>query len=123
MLGFGAETFYFVYINDICEVSILLRFVLFAGDTNFFCSLSENIESEMVKLKIWLDVNYLSLNLIRTKFMVFAKRSKDEVSSSIDGVKIEKVSEFRFLGITMNENLTWKLHVPYVKNKLSKNIW
>lgn len=96
---------FILYINDICEVSKLLRFVLFADDTNFFCSgddlktLSENTESEIVKLKIWFDVNKLSLNLIKSKFMVFAKRSKDEVSLSIDGVNIEKVSELRFLGI------------------------
>lgn len=49
---------FILYINDICEVSKLLWFVLFAGDTNFFCSednlktLSENTESEIVKLKI-----------------------------------------------------------------------
>ena len=55
--------------------------------------------------------------------MVFAKRSKDDVSLSINGVNIEKVSEFKFLGITLDENLTWKSHVSYVKKKLSKNIF
>ena len=57
---------FILYINDICESSKVLRFVLFADDTNFFCSgdnlktLSECIQSEMVKLKIWFYVNKLS---------------------------------------------------------------
>lgn len=120
---------FILYINDICDISELLRFVLFADDTNFFCSgdnlktLSKNIESEMVKLTTWFNVNKLSLNLEKTKFMVFAKRSKDIVSLSINGVNIEKVSEFKFLGVTLDENLTWKPHVSYVKKKVSKNIF
>ena len=47
--------------------------------------------------------------------MVFAKRSKEEVSLFIDGVKIERV-----LGIILDENLTWKSHVSYVKKKTVK---
>ena len=49
---------FILYIDDICEVSELLHFVLFAVDTNLFCSgdnlitWSNNIENEMVKYEI-----------------------------------------------------------------------
>ena len=49
---------FILYINDICDVSKILQFVLFA-DTNFFCSgddlgiIAENINNEMIKLKRW----------------------------------------------------------------------
>ena len=52
---------FILYINDICRVSNVLRLVLFADDTNIFCSgenleqLVENIEHEMHKLKTWFD--------------------------------------------------------------------
>jgi len=64
----------------------------------------------MTKLKKWFDVNN-SLNLEKTKFMVFANRKINKsVALSIDGVDIETVFEFRFLGAIMDDKLTWKPH-------------
>ena len=78
----------------------------------------------MKKLKKWFDVNKLSLNQEKTKFMIFGNREKDdEVVLSIDGVVIERVSEFRFLGVIMDEKLTWKPHIAHVKKKMSKSIF
>jgi len=92
---------FILYINDICETSTLLQFVLFADNTNCFSSgddsnmLSKCIGHEMVKLKRWFVENKLTLHLNKTKFMVFANRKKDEnISLSINGVFIERVSEF-----------------------------
>lgn len=57
-------------------------------------ALANNIEDEMVKLKLWFDLNKLSLNL--NKFMIFCNKRKEEVSLSINNVNIEKVREIRF---------------------------
>ena len=40
----------------------------------------------------------------------------------IDDVVTERVEKCKFLGITIDENLTWKLHIQPVENKVSKNI-
>ena len=40
----------------------------------------------------------------------------------IGGIKIDKVSNFNFLGLTINENLSWKPHVDVIANKLSKYV-
>lgn len=63
------QKLFILYINDICEVSKIMQFVLFADDTNLFCSgddlisLAETITNEMIKLKKWFNKNKLSLNL------------------------------------------------------------
>ena len=63
---------FLLYINDICNVSNLLKFVLFADDTNIFCSstslydLQYTINRELAKLFVWFSVNRLSLNLCKT---------------------------------------------------------
>ena len=68
---------FILYINDICNVSNVLKLVLFADDTNIFFSgddlyqLVEAINFEISKLKLWFDNNKLSLNLSKTKFMLF----------------------------------------------------
>lgn len=121
---------FILYINDICDVSKLLNFVLFADDTNIYLSgnyLNElviSMEQEMVKVKDWFDINRLSLNLKKTKFMIFGNRKKDEsIVLSIAGTKIMKVREIRFLGVLLDEGLTWKPHISHIQKKISKSIF
>ena len=120
---------FILYINDICEVSKIMQFVLFADDTNFFCSgndlncLAEKITNEMLKLKKWFNQNKLSLNLKKTKFMVFSNLKQEEVVLSIDGVDIERVNEFKFLGVVLDDKLTWKNHIAHVKSKVAKSLF
>lgn len=50
--------------------------------------------------------------------MVFTNTKKDEnVSLSINDV-IEKVSEIHFLGVIVDDKLTWKPCVAYIQNKM-----
>ena len=56
--------------------------------------------------------------------MVFSKRKQDgNVSLTINGVAVERVFEFRFLGVIMDEKLSWKSLIKHVKTKVSKNIF
>ena len=60
---------FIIYKNDIVNVSTILKFVLFADNTNLFSShdnlakLIENINQEMTKVVNWLKINKLSLNI------------------------------------------------------------
>lgn len=66
---FGPKLF-MLYINDKRSVFELLNLVLFADDTNIFCSgddLKRLLEAITAELKLWIYSNKLSLNLIETK--------------------------------------------------------
>ena len=86
--------FFFLYINDINNVSNLLNLILFADDTNVFMShkdLSDMLNLEMDKLSISFKAKKLSLNLKKTKFMVFKPRQMRSICNiqiSIDNKKI-----------------------------------
>ncbi len=60
----------------------------------------------------------------KTKYMIFHTPRKriQELEIKIDDILIEKVSEFNFLGVTINENLNWKCHIDKISNKISRNI-
>ena len=65
------------YINDICNVSNILDFILYADDTNVFYK-HENIDmmckivsAELDKLSTWFALNKLALNISKTNFMIF----------------------------------------------------
>ena len=64
----------------ICNALTILKFILFADDTNVFYSgvdiqtLCECIRCELDKLHVWLSVNTLSLNVDNTNFILFDNR-------------------------------------------------
>ena len=66
---------FILYINDIVCCSDVLKFILFADDTNIFYShldsgkLEEIVNGELVKLAQWIIANKLSLNAQKTNFM------------------------------------------------------
>ena len=95
--------FFLLYINDInLNASSLLNLILFADDTNVFMShkdpdyLSNMSNLEMDKLSIWFKANKLSLNLKKTKVMVFRpsqKRMDCDIQTSIDNQHIVRVKD------------------------------
>ena len=64
---------FLLYINDLCNVSKALDFILFADDTNIFFShnvpnqLMEIVNNELKKLSSWFQANKLSINIKKIK--------------------------------------------------------
>ena len=98
--------FFLLYINDICNVSEIVNLILFADDTNIFLShndhnyLVNTLNVEINKLFDWFNINKLSLNLKKTKCMVFKARQRrycPNIQLKIDDRCIDQVSETVFL--------------------------
>ena len=123
------KTTVILYINDICNVSSVLNFTLFADDTNIFCShdnvlsLCRLASNELDKLSVWFAVNKLSLNVDKTNYMIFDNRKvPSDLHVSINGTNIERVNVTKFLGVLIDCNLSWKDQINNVSKKLSKSI-
>ena len=91
---FGPALF-ILYINDMCNVSMLMKSIVFADDTNLFYSgdnlsqVCETVSTELVKLRRWFQVNKLSLNIATTNFRIFGnKQCEDNHVVSINGMNI-----------------------------------
>jgi len=125
---------FILYINDLHTTSNILNFILFADDTNIFYShksiktLFETVNNELKKVEDWFKSNKLSLNANKTNYILFFKSTKiNDIplrlpSLIINDVIIERKLSVNFLGIQMDENLTWKNHIQIVENKISKNL-
>ena len=72
-----------------------------------------NISSEFEKINVWLKLNQLSLNVKKTKSVIFNRKQKQiaAITLSINGEDIENIEHFNFLGIILDENLSWKNHI------------
>ena len=89
--------------------------------------ISTLINSELNKIADWLAVNKLSLNVQKTKFMIFHYRQRvltenDIPCLMINDTLIERVTEFNFLGLTVNEYMNWNSHVQKIANKISRTL-
>ena len=107
----------------------MLSFILFADDTNLFLShqdtytLYNTMNQELKKISTWLSTNKLSLNVNKTHFMIFKTKNRtfsQRMSITIDGQQIEQVKYTKFLGLFIDEELSWKYHINHVTMKISK---
>ena len=122
--------------NDIAKVTNKFHFTLYADDTSLIepiCSFtsslsntseaSEAINKELKLITDWLCLNKLSLNAKKTKMMIFHHRQRNiknlKLNLTINDTKIEQVNEFNFLGLLLDECLTWNSHIQKIASKIS----
>ena len=92
---------FLIYINYIANVSTVLFLIIFADDTNAFISgkntaeLIRQMNEELEKLVIWLEVNKLKLNIKKTHFIIFST-TKQTITEQLC---IKQVDNTKFLGV------------------------
>ena len=78
------------------------------------------------KIMEWLKSNKLHTNVNKTVAMLFHTWQKrvniDENSIVIDGNIIHFTTNTKFLGINIDNNLTWKAHINHITTKISKGL-
>ena len=85
------------------------------------------INLELSKISDWPAVNKLSLNVHKTKFMIFHNHQKvipthDIPCLVINNTGIERVTVLNFLGLTINEFMNWSSHSSKIANKISRKL-
>ena len=121
---------FLIYINDLTLVSSLFMPIIFADDTNLFCTnakldiLVNEINVELDKIYTWVRVNKPSLNIEKTNFMLFTPKgfTRNMDCISTDGHKIEEVKQTKFLGVILDNKLNWHAHCEYICGKIFKGI-
>ena len=112
-------------------MSKALDFILFANGINIFFShkdpdrLMRNVNSELEKLSRCLEANKLSINIEKSNFILFEmKQNKKKLNLhfSINNVHSNRVKEVLFLGVILDERLSWNPQIQNVARKISKSI-
>ena len=124
---------FLIFVNDLSNAT-LLDPIMFADDTNLFYSnkdiksLYEFVNRELININTWFQTNKLSLNVDKTKYVLFHKsRQKNKIplnlpSLKIDQTEIKREQSLKFLGVLVDENLNWKNHIDLLLSKISKSI-
>ena len=81
------------------------------------------LRANIKKVKMWLEVNKLSLNIDKTNFIIFKSlqhSSPETVSNETGKFPIKETCYVKFLGVLLDENLSWKYHLTELSKKLAR---
>ena len=112
-----------------CPYATNLKVKLFADDTllsmesDNYENLKTEVNLEINRVHKWLCANKLTLNVSKSKYMIIAnkrKPPKEDFEVKINNVKLDRCSSYKYLGIFIDEDLSWKPHISYLCEKVTK---
>lgn len=119
------------YINDIVNIVKKCQIQLFADDTVIYVigdrpdEIMGVLNEELQILVQWLNNNSLKLNISKTKMMMI-KRKNSRLNFTVNNVVkindeyIEKVTQYKYLGCVIDENLSFSEHYKFITSKIAK---
>ena len=96
---------------------------IFFHSSNHLTEAIDVVNRQLSKVSDWLQCNKLSVNVSKTKCMLFSygKIARD-VTIYLNGSQIEQIETCKFLGVVIDSKLSWKQHCQKVQISLSRNL-
>ena len=129
---------FILLINDLPNATNFFN-ILYADDTtllkssNNLANLYNEANAELEKLADWFKANKLTLNISKTKYILFRKKSLNidfsQLKLLIEGKEIDRIGlgckeeSFKFVGVLLDEFLTWDHHAKYVGGKAANAVY
>ena len=81
------------------------------------------IEQDLMAISDWFKANRLTLNLGKTVYMFFGNsKCNSKPNLEINQITLEPVGHTKFLGMWVDENLNWNIHINKLINKIKRNM-
>ena len=123
---------FILYINDLYTFLTDCTVSLYADDTALYTSAKTQIEIKLtlqIELTVvceWLKANKLTLNAKKTKYVIFGTKqtltTKPDLNLKVGNDKIERATSMKYLGVILDDHLTFDEHIAYIINKSSKKL-
>ena len=113
-----------IYINDLNEAISHSIIHHFADDTNILFShkslkkINKYINYDLFQIVQWLRASRVSLNASKTEITLFRPKTKTmtkHLNFRISGQKINIVKQTKYVGIFLDEHLTWNFQLDQKK--------
>jgi len=121
---------FLIYINDLPQAIQNSETNLFADDTCLLSSdsnlnsLEAKVNSDLIKLSSWLRANKISLNTTKTEVILFRSKNKPvpyTMNLNLDGHALKFSKHVKYLGLFLDDNLTWNFHFDHLAAKLRRS--
>lgn len=119
---------FLIYINDIQHIGLTADITLYADDTTLFYfghsikAMTAKAQSDLDLLNGWFLSNSLTINSSKTNFVIFAAKNKKVdgiVQLTINNELLNEKAHEKYLGLILDHQLNWKMHIQKVKTKLT----
>ena len=116
---------FLLYMNDLPTVTAEnAKLVLYAADTSFIITspnLIEFSDKVFTNGNEWFGNNLIFLNFNKTTYLQFRTKNSQKLSSNIKLLdnQITNSTNTKFLGLTIEETLSWKCHINQILSRLS----
>ena len=127
-----APLLYLIYVNDLYMCLKKSEAILFADDTNLLIkaksmnSLYDIANQELKNINEWMICNKLMVNDDKSNYIIFHNNCNDtellQYCINLGSAKIDRVKCTKFLGIKIDEKLSWKSHMEYILSKTRRNL-
>ena len=107
---------FILHVNDLPDVVSRCSLLMYADDTVLFYAasnveaLQESLNEELKAIECWLFRNSLFLNVSKTEAMVFGTSPRlssiGSFNITVNGSPIKRVSQFKYLGVVLDERLS-----------------
>lgn len=121
---------FLLYINDLHNSLRYSTPFLFADDTSLLnsgkniSSISKQVNTDLKLLVRWLNANKISLNASKTELILFRSKTRtvniSELKIKINGRRLYPTPSVKYLGIHLDEHLTWDKHINELSGKLRR---
>lgn len=120
-----------IYINDITNIDYQSKFIIYADDTTILLSADTHNElslrgnNVLGKLELWTNENALSVNVNKTKAIIFNSRNKKPdtlVNLQYKSQAVEMVNSIKTLGVYFTQHMQWNDHINSILLKASKAV-
>jgi hypothetical protein len=138
-------TLFLVYINKLCNMQLDGgRIFSYADDTAIVFTagnwehLKSRAEVGLARVADWLNIHLLSLNLQKTNYICFTKynnsqplldfkivvhRCDQNSTMTCSCTELEKIASTKYLGVMLDQRLSWHCHIELLMNRTRKLIW
>ena len=117
---------FIIDINDVVSHMGKCKVLLYADDIVLYHSKSDSallqseIQADINKIYSFSTANKLLANTLKTKFMLFkASSNSPDIKLNLNNEDIECVKEFKYLGLTIDNQLSFKTHILNITKKLN----
>ena len=94
--------------------------------SNKACDLEKKLNSDLKHLCRWFNDNLLTLNVSKCKFVIYGSSRKvakfDNVSITVNDSTLDRIDSFKYLGVTIQQNLTWSEHIDNISKKFNQRL-
>ena len=121
-----------IYVNDLPTAITDVDVNLYADDTELhychsdFRQLECILQCAVTQLFIWLVANKLKLSVPKSSSMLIGTRQRisgKTLHLSLDSLPLQQVSTVRYLGVYIDQHLTWHQHVEYVLRRVRGKLY